>query len=236
MASDRQAHWQRIYSHGRVPELSWHQPDPALSLQLIRRSGISKAASVIDVGGGASMLVDRLLEEGYTRLAVLDVSGEALALARGRLGALADSVEWYEADVVAFDPPHPFTLWHDRGTFHFLTEASDRAAYVRALKGAVSAHGHAIIATFSVGGPAQCSGLDVMHYDARRLSRELGDDFRLLVQADEIHVTPSGEEQPFSYFGVVRLPSKDHTDEELDEALRETFPASDPTAVSRRSE
>lgn len=228
----RRNHWHQVYTEKSASEVSWYQEEPALSLRLIREAGISRSAPIIDVGAGASVLVDRLLSEGYTRVAVLDISASALAVARARLGRLADSVEWYEADVTAFDPPHPFTLWHDRATFHFLTEAPERARYVDVLKRAVSVYGHVVIATFSVGGPEKCSGLDVVQYDAARMTRELGAEFKLVSQAEETHVTPAGKEQPFSYFSLVRLPSREHVDEELDEALRGTFPASDPTAVS----
>jgi SAM-dependent methyltransferase len=231
--TDRRSHWQRVYAQRSPAELGWYQQEPTQSLALIRDTALSKHAPLIDVGGGASVLVDWLLREGFTRLAVLDVSGAALEHARRRLGAAADSVEWIETDITEFVPPHSFVLWHDRATFHFLTDPEDRRRYVRALKRSLGVGGHAVLATFAVGGPDRCSGLEVVQYDAARLSQELGEEFRLVAELTETHVTPSGAEQRFAYFHFVRTASKQQLDEELDEALRETFPASDPTAVSR---
>jgi SAM-dependent methyltransferase len=231
--TDRRSHWQRVYTQRSPADLSWYQREPTYSLRLIRDTALSKHAPVIDVGGGASVLVDCLLRDGFTRVAVLDVSAAALEHARHRLGNAAQSVEWIDSDVTDFVPPHPFVLWHDRATFHFLTDPADRRKYVQALGRSLEVDGHAIIATFAIGGPDRCSGLDVVQYDAARLSRELGDEFRLVAELTEAHVTPAGKEQRFAYFHFVKTASKQQLDAELDEALRETFPASDPTAVSR---
>lgn len=197
---NRKAHWERIYKDKLPTEVSWYQTEPELSLALIGRTRVGPTAPVIDVGGGASVLVDRLLAAGFENLAVLDISGSAIAHARARLGQLADRVEWYETDVTAFAPPHPFQLWHDRAVFHFLTDKEDRKRYVGTLKEALVPDGHAIIAAFAIGGPRKCSGLEIVQYDAARLSEELGGEFELLETVDEMHITPGHAEQKFSFF------------------------------------
>ena len=198
--TDRKDHWQRIYRDKDPREVSWFQIRPECSLALIGGSGIDHDAPIIDVGGGASRLADCLVEEGYARVSVLDVSRYALECARERMGAKGDSVEWIEADITAFDPPHEYTLWHDRAVFHFLTEKADRSAYMRVLKHGLHPHGFLVIAAFAIGGPRRCSGLDIVQYDAEKLMAELGGEFHLLRQEDEIHITPEGKEQRFSYF------------------------------------
>jgi ubiquinone/menaquinone biosynthesis C-methylase UbiE len=185
-------------------EVSWYQTEPTLSLELIHDTGIGKDAPIIDVGGGTSLLVDRLHAEGFSRLAVLDVSAAALSRAQRRLGEQAAAIEWYEADVTEFVAPHAFVLWHDRATLHFLVDPTDRKEYFRVLKRSLTHDGHVIIATFAVGGPTKCSGLDIRQYDAKNLSHELGDDFRLVVERSETHVTPAKTEQRFTYFRFVR--------------------------------
>ena len=202
--SERQEHWNKVYADKSPLEVSWYQQAPELSLSMIARSGIALDAPLIDVGGGASTLVDHLLAKGYRRPAVLDISGLALAHARQRLGAEARQVEWFEADVTAFEAPHPYALWHDRAVFHFLTEADDRRRYVAALERALSPTGQVIIAAFAIGGPEQCSGLDIVQYDAAKLSAELGAGFTLLEQASELHHTPAGGEQRFGYYRFAR--------------------------------
>jgi SAM-dependent methyltransferase len=196
---DAKSHWESIYTSRAPTELSWYQARPLLSLQLIRATGIGKDQPIIDVGGGDSVLVDCLLEAGYTRLAVLDISAAALARARQRLGPRAASVQWLEADVTGFRPPHSFALWHDRAAFHFLTEASDRQRYVRVLREALLPGGHLIIATFAPQAPPRCSGLDVVRYDAAKLCAELGEDFELAESCEETHRTPWQTTQQFLY-------------------------------------
>ena len=197
---DRKAHWQKIYRDKSPLEVSWFQQEPTLSLALIHAAGIDRNAAIIDVGGGASVLVDHLLDEGHAGLAVLDISGNALDSARKRLGDRAATVEWFEQDITRFEAPHPFALWHDRAVFHFLTDADDRRRYVKSLRHALLPGGHVIIAAFAIGGPEKCSGLEIVQYDADRLCRELGPDFELMEQRDEVHVTPAGRDQQFSYF------------------------------------
>jgi SAM-dependent methyltransferase len=232
VTSSTKAHWDRAYTDRSPVDVSWYQKEPTLSLELIRDSGVPKDAPLIDIGGGASTLVDRLWADGFSRLAVLDISATALAHAQRRIREHAGTIEWYEADVTEFSAPHPFVLWHDRATLHFLVDSEDRRRYMEVLKRSLTDHGHVIIATFAIGGPTRCSGLDIVQYDARKLSRELGDDFRLVAERSEVHITPAKTEQRFSYFHFVRIEDKKHLDERLDEALWETFPASDPPAVT----
>ena len=197
-------HWNHVYQTKAHDDVSWYQSRPATSLKLIEACGVGKQEGIIDVGGGASVLVDFLLDAGFTRLAVLDISAAALAHAKERLGARAGDVEWFEADVTGFTSPHCFNLWHDRAVFHFLRDKADRQKYVQTLKRTLTSEGHVIIATFAIGGPLKCSGLEVTRYDASAIAPELGDGFRLLEQVDETHTTPWGTEQKFSYFRFAR--------------------------------
>ena len=201
---DRKHHWEQIYSDKSPLEVSWYQKEPTISLELIANSGVDKQAPLIDVGGGASLLVDYLQQQGYARLAVLDISAHALEHARGRLGEQADQVEWFEADITRFEAPHEYQLWHDRAVFHFLTDAGDRRNYVAALNRAVPKGGQVIIAAFAIGGPEKCSGLDIVQYDADKISAELGEDYALQEQREELHETPANKQQAFNYFRFAR--------------------------------
>ncbi len=202
--TDRKTHWEKVYLQKPPDELSWRQAEPRLSLELIRASGLPKDAAILDVGGGASTLVDYLLAEGYCNLSVLDVSAAALGHARQRLGKRAENVTWLEADITRFGPARPYALWHDRAAFHFLSEAEDRARYVGALERSLLPNAHVIIAAFAVGGPEKCSGLNVRQYDAERLRAELGAGFTLLEEQAEDHLTPTGKRQAFRYFRFQR--------------------------------
>jgi SAM-dependent methyltransferase len=203
--TSRKKHWEQVYANKSSLEVSWYQDEPRQSLELIHRSGIGKDAPLIDVGGGASLLIDWLLADGYRQLAVLDISGAALAVVRQRLGERAADIEWHEADVTQFSAPHPFSLWHDRAVFHFLTAAEDRRRYVEVLRRTLISGGHVIIAAFAPGGPTRCSGLEIVQYDAAKLMAELGPDFRLEEQQTETHLTPAGKEQLFWFFRLRKL-------------------------------
>lgn len=194
------AHWETIYTDLLPEEVSWYQEEPTLSLELIRRAGLGPDGAIVDIGGGASVLVDSLLAAGYRNVTVLDLSAHALAHAAQRLGARAKQVEWIEADVTDVVLPRVYDLWHDRAAFHFLTEAGDRKRYLETMTRSVRDGGDAIIATFAIGGPTKCSGLEVVQYDAQKLSSELGPAFSLIDQRAECHVTPTGKEQQFGYF------------------------------------
>lgn len=200
-------HWNEVYKTLAPDDVSWYQTRPTTSLQLIKASGVAKDRGVIDVGAGASALVDFLLDRGFTKLAVLDISAIALQHARQRLGVRAAGVEWFEADVTDFRPPHRFGLWHDRAVFHFLTDPADRREYVETMSRALTPDGQVIIATFAIEGPLKCSGLDVARYDALSLAAELGAGFQLREQVDEHHLTPWNTEQRFSFFRFVRVGS-----------------------------
>ncbi len=185
--------------------MSWYQPHAKLSLAWITHAGVGHDGAIIDVGGGASTLVDDLLAAGYQNLTVLDLSGAALNVALQRLGPQAAKVNWCEADVTTADfAEQSFDIWHDRAVFHFLTELSDRKAYVEQLHRAVKSGGHVIIATFSLEGPLRCSGLPIVQYSAEILQPELGPQFQLIEQANERHVTPSGAEQHFIYCHFIK--------------------------------
>jgi len=193
-------HWDRIYRRSAPTELSWYQPEPTVSLALIRRVAPDLDAPIIDVGGGASTLVDGLLDAGYRDVTVLDLSGAALAVAHERLGARAASVRWIEADVLAAPlAPSAYAVWHDRAVFHFLTEARDRAAYVAAAHAAVRCGGHVIVASFAPDGPAKCSGLEVVRYSAGEIHAQFGAGFRQLDSVRDEHHTPRGAVQAFAY-------------------------------------
>ena len=199
MTQDRRAHWDRVYETRGPTAVSWYQENPARSFESIVATGVSRSAPIIDVGGGASRLVDVLLEAGFSDVTVLDVSAAALELVRERLGRRASVVTLVEADVTEFSPTRRFAVWHDRAVFHFLTAARDRERCVAALHRALAPGGHVIIASFGLKGPVRCSGLDVVRYSPGSLAAELGGSFRLVDSAEEVHTTPAGAEQQFVY-------------------------------------
>ena len=189
-------HWNSIYLSKTDEEMSWTQPEPLISLELIVEA--CSSGRVIDVGGGTSLLAERLLDRGYS-VAVLDISEAAIERDRKRLGAKAGQIQWITADVTAGPGLETFDVWHDRAVFHFLTAISDRAAYRSLLMKSVSVGGHAVIGSFALDGPEKCSGLEVQRYDGPTLAAELGPQFSLLRSESEIHVTPWGKQQPFQF-------------------------------------
>lgn len=201
-------HWEKVYTTKASDTVSWFQPHADTSVALIRATGAALDASIIDVGGGASTLVDDLLALGYTNLTVLDLSSAALAAARQRLGSKASGVRWIEADITqAGLPDRKFDIWHDRAVFHFLTSPEERAAYVQAVFRAVKPGGHVIVASFAEDGPDQCSGLPVMRYRPDELHAEFGEAFALLKHKKEAHHTPTGTVQQFVYCYCRRMGS-----------------------------
>lgn len=192
-------HWQKVYATRPPDQLSWFQPSPVRSLQLIRQLQLPRDARIIDVGGGASTLVDALLADGYRNLSVLDIAEESLEQSRRRLGAVAARVNWIAADVTTFKPDEPWDLWHDRAVFHFLVDEAPRTGYRIAFDAGLRPGGHAVMATFGLEGPPRCSGLPVQRYDAATLRDALTDDLELLSESDEVHVTPGGAKQQFIY-------------------------------------
>jgi 2-polyprenyl-3-methyl-5-hydroxy-6-metoxy-1,4-benzoquinol methylase len=193
-------HWEKVYATKPTESVSWFQVHAEQSLRLIRETGVPHAVAIIDVGGGASTLVDDLLENGYQNVSVLDLSGAALLAAQNRLGSRANAVQWIEANITnAKLPTHAYDVWHDRAVFHFLTTADERITYVDAVMRAVKPGGHVIIATFAEDGPTQCSGLPVMRYSPNNLHAEFGTPFTLLRHEKEEHQTPIGAIQKFIY-------------------------------------
>ncbi|MGH8278406.1 MAG: class I SAM-dependent methyltransferase [Gammaproteobacteria bacterium] len=197
-------HWESIWARQPPDRMSWYQPHAATSLRLIQKYA-PPPAEVIDVGGGASVLVDELIEAGYPQPMVLDIAGDALEISRARLGTHASSAQWIENDVTdAVFSVSAFDVWHDRAVFHFLTEADARQHYVARLRAALRSGGIAVLATFAANGPEHCSGLPTCRYDAAGLTSELGADFALLEACEEDHYTPGGKLQRFQY-AVFRL-------------------------------
>jgi SAM-dependent methyltransferase len=202
---DRQQHWETVYRNKPADQVGWFQPHAASSLRLIEECA-RPDAQIIDVGGGASVLVDGLLDAGYRHLTVLDLAESALAASRARLGERAQSVRWVTGDITRTALPSAhYDVWHDRAVFHFLTDPADRARYVAQVLKSVKPGGCVIVATFGPGGPLQCSGLDVVRYAPDALHAEFGSPFRLLRHETEIHHTPSGGEQEFVYCYCRRL-------------------------------
>ena len=207
MTFDRKAHWETVYREKSPSDVSWYQELPSASLEFIRSAEVPSEELIVDIGGGASRLVDCLTEEGYTNVTVLDISGQALACAKARLGVLAEQIDWCELDVTQYETSQPVSLWHDRALFHFLTEESDRNKYITALQQSLKVGGHLIIAGFAIGGPTRCSGLDTVQHDAMGLMGRLGPGFELLEEKHEAHLTPAKKKQEFSYFHFVRRSS-----------------------------
>lgn len=200
MAAERAQHWSGVYSEKAPDAVSWYQAEPSLSLSLIEAALPDHGGALIDVGGGASLLVDRLVDAGYADVSVLDIAPEALARSRARLGDRAGQVTWLAADITNWQPPKRYALWHDRACFHFLTDEADRTRYLAALKTALAPGGTSIIAAFAPDGPEKCSGLAIRQYDADRMLATLGPDFILTDERREAHLTPWGAVQRFAYF------------------------------------
>ena len=193
-------HWESIYENKQPQQVSWFQEHAAMSMQFIRGTGVAKDAHILDVGGGASVLVDELLGAGYVNLSVLDISAAALHAAQERLGLAAAAVHWLEADINSPGLAQASVdVWHDRAVFHFLTDAAERQRYVQTVLHAVKPGGHVIMATFAEDGPLSCSGLEIVRYRPDTLHNELGSAFELLESAKELHHTPAGTDQNFIY-------------------------------------
>lgn len=200
MSIDTGTHWDTVYQTRAPDAVSWYRPHLERSIDLIQRVAPDLSASIIDVGGGESTLVDDLLAKGYRNVSVLDISSTAIEVARKRVGGLAQYVTWLVADVTqAVLPSQHYDVWHDRAVFHFLTTQDERTAYVQRVARSMKVGGHVIVATFGPEGPTKCSGLDVVRYDAESLHAEFGRHFRLMESATELHQTPFGTTQQFLY-------------------------------------
>jgi SAM-dependent methyltransferase len=197
--ASRQAHWENVYTTKGEKEVSWFQENPAPSVELIGLTRLSEDAAIVDIGGGASRLVDDLLARKFRHLTVLDLSGTALAAAKERLGESGADVRWVIADVTKWEPTRTYDLWHDRAAFHFLADHADQSAYVDRAKRAVKPGGHVIIGTFAPDGPERCSGLPIVRHDADTLAKILGSDFVLTDSRQHDHATPWDAIQRFQF-------------------------------------
>ena len=193
-------HWERVYSSKPIEKLGWYEPHLRTSLTWIQHLGLAKDAPIIDVGGGASTLVDDLLSEGYNAVTVLDLSGSALALTKARLGEGAASVTWLEGDITSVDlPMKQYQLWHDRAVFHFLTAPEQQRTYRGQLLKALQPAGHLIMGMFTTEAPPKCSGLPLKRYSLEEIEKTMGEPFKLRQHLKELHVTPGGVEQMYIY-------------------------------------
>jgi ubiquinone/menaquinone biosynthesis C-methylase UbiE len=194
------AHWEHIYDTKQLDQVSWYREHLDNSLKMILQTGVPKYASIIDVGGGSSTLVDDLLDHGFSDISVLDISGSAIAASKERLGACGSQVHWIETDITTVElPENHFDVWHDRAVFHFLTNAEDRRKYVELAMRSIKHGGHIIVASFGLEGPEKCSGLDVVRYTPETMHDEFGNAFEFVDCIDEIHHTPFGTTQTFIY-------------------------------------
>ncbi|PAJ71647.1 SAM-dependent methyltransferase [Pseudoalteromonas sp. NBT06-2] len=201
-------HWENVYTNKSSEEVSWFQSHSTKSLELINTTDLSFSTSLIDVGGGASVLVDDLIKLGYSNLQVLDLSSAALKTAQERLGEASKRVKWIEADIIGNNlKALKIDLWHDRAVFHFLTKKVERQKYVHNLTHALNKNGHVIIATFADDGPKKCSGLEICRYNKDTLAAELGERFVLVSHHKETHNTPFHTKQNFIYCHFMKVES-----------------------------
>lgn len=202
---DKTAHWENVYQTKSLTDVSWYEPDPKQSLDLILDAAGEKRGRVIDVGGGQSFLVDRLLDAGFKQVAVLDISSAAIEATKARLGERASQVEWMVADITQAESLGEFDVLHDRAVFHFITDPDDRKHYVELLRRSLPIGGHFVIGTFAKGGPEKCSGLSICQYDAATMQAELGSSFEPVKCSEYQHTTPSGKPQQFFFADFRRV-------------------------------
>jgi SAM-dependent methyltransferase len=210
MSEPQKTHWEHVYREKGPEGVSWFHREARIALDLIQRNVPDRAARILDAGGGASRLVDGLLDDRYEHVTVADIAGEAIRQAQARLGARAPLVDWREGDILDLEfAPASFDVWHDRAVFHFLTAAGDRARYAEQVRRALRPGGILIVATFAQDGPTRCSGLDVRRYGPAELAAEFGSAFEPLHTSREDHQTPWGAAQAFTWF-VARLTNRGH--------------------------
>ncbi len=202
---DKPSYWNKVYETKGEADVSWFQKNPEPSLELIRRYAPDRSAAIIDIGGGASRLVDHLWADGFRNLMVLDISSEAIAIARHRIGNHGDSIKWIVSDATTWNPDDIYDLWHDRAVFHFLTDSDDQSAYIRNLKRALKIGGYLVIGTFALDGPEKCSGLPVMRHSSQTLQNLFGSGFGLIDSRKHDHHTPFQSIQSFQYCVFKRL-------------------------------
>lgn len=206
---ERRDHWEQIYATRPSDTLSWYQPSPAPSLEMLEAAGVVSSDALVDVGGGTSLLVDELLARGYDDLSVLDVSEAALDQAKGRLGERSGAIHWIRQDITSWHPERRYRVWHDRAVLHFLVTPDEQQAYVACLREAILPGGRVVIATFAPDGPEQCSGLPVLRNDPNGIASLLGPTFELLATTRQVHRTPAGGEQAFSWAAFSALPDEE---------------------------
>ena len=197
-------HWQQVYAARNEEDLSWFEPVPGISLDLLLTPSLQKDAEILDVGGGASHLVDALLDRGFIHVSVLDIAASALEKSQSRLAEKASSVHWILSDITQWQPEKKYNAWHDRAVFHFLSTEQDRRSYRAAMEKAVVPGGIVVIGTFALDGPERCSGLPVQRYSPESLSAELGDAFRWTATRRMEHTTPAGKVQRFQFSRFIR--------------------------------
>ncbi len=205
MNSKSKEHWQNVYQNKKPNETSWFQEQPTVSLNLIRKTNLDHEQSIIDIGGGASILVDKLFDEGFKNLTVVDISEKALDYAKERLGKQSQGITWIAADITEHNFQEQYHLWHDRAVFHFMIGKEAKERYKQNLNEALLIGGYLIIATFALDGPNKCSGLEVERYDTKKLQIELGAQFSLLQSIENEHQTPLGTKQKFTYCLFVKV-------------------------------
>ena len=201
---NRKNHWEHVYKKYSSTDVGWYQTYPESSLKLIHNTGVGTDIGIIDIGGGTSNLSGLLFDQGYKKLAVLDISGNSIEKAKSQLGEKSRLINWIEADVTKYNFREQYDVWHDRAVFHFLTKAEDREGYINSLNQALKLNGHLIIATFSLDAPPKCSGLSVVRYSPETLQSELGDNFILAEALVEDHLTPSGVKQKFIFCRFIK--------------------------------
>jgi 2-polyprenyl-3-methyl-5-hydroxy-6-metoxy-1,4-benzoquinol methylase len=200
---EKTEHWENVYQTKSSSEVSWYEPEPKRSLDLIVDVAGDARGRVIDVGGGQSLLVDRLLDAGFGPVTVLDISQTAIEATKARMGERASEVEWIAADITERDSLGTFDIWHDRAVFHFVTDPRDLQHYVELLKRSLPVGGHFVVETFAKGGPEKCSGLPICQYDDASMREALGSSFSLVNSGEYVHTTPTGKPQQF-FFGVYK--------------------------------
>jgi len=201
---NRKDHWERVYQRLLPNEVGWYQAYPERSLKLIINTCVGADSRIIDVGGGTSKLSKHLLDQGYQKLTVLDISGNSIEKAKSQLGVESNRITWIEADVTKYSFNEHYDVWHDRAVFHFLKEAEERRGYINSLNQALKLNGNLIIATFSLDAPPKCSGLSVVRYSQETLQNALGDNFNLVEAFVENHVTPSNVKQNFIFCRFIK--------------------------------
>lgn len=205
IAEDRKKHWEHIYESKPLETVSWYQPVPVTSLGLIAELNPLKTASIVDIGGGDSFLMEHLMQQGYQNLTVLDLSAVALERAKNRLQEKSQQINWITADILEFDPKTPYDIWHDRAAFHFLTDSESVRHYRQIAEKGVKIGGYLIVGTFALSGPTKCSGLPIQQYDTQSIQQAMGSSFKLINSLEVDHPTPGGSVQKFLFATFERI-------------------------------